>query len=180
MKKQRYFSQNQKGFGCIVAAVLLILSSKELIWQKRGSQIWLSMPRTCLKLSRLRNTGISGCDSQIWLPRFCHINSLEDKISNTAATIQPNPFWFWEKSDIWKEDKNQKSGLVSRPIPCSEWGSKTLKWQRPEGLNFTPHLLAQRSLSHILNPGNHLIVIIVFKIPSLNLRKTIRNVFIRN
>ena len=26
-----YFSQNQKGFGCIVAAVLLILSSKELI-----------------------------------------------------------------------------------------------------------------------------------------------------
>ena len=25
------FSQNQKGFGCIVAAVLLILSSKELI-----------------------------------------------------------------------------------------------------------------------------------------------------
>ena len=27
---------------------------------------------------------------------FCHINSLEDKISNTAATIQPNPFWFWE------------------------------------------------------------------------------------
>ena len=28
---------------------------------------------------------------------FCHINSLEDKISNTAATIQPNPFWFWEK-----------------------------------------------------------------------------------
>ena len=29
---------------------------------------------------------------------FCHINSLEDKISNTAATIQPNPFWFWENS----------------------------------------------------------------------------------
>ena len=28
---------------------------------------------------------------------FCHINSLEDKISNTAATKQPNPFWFWEK-----------------------------------------------------------------------------------
>ena len=28
---------------------------------------------------------------------FCHINSLGDKISNTAATIQPNPFWFWEK-----------------------------------------------------------------------------------
>ena len=28
---------------------------------------------------------------------FCHINSLEDKISNTAATIQPNSFWFWEK-----------------------------------------------------------------------------------
>ena len=28
---------------------------------------------------------------------FCHINSLGDKISNTAALIQPNPFWFWEK-----------------------------------------------------------------------------------
>ena len=28
---------------------------------------------------------------------FCHINSLGDKISNTAAPIQPNPFWFWEK-----------------------------------------------------------------------------------
>ena len=27
---------------------------------------------------------------------FCHINSLKDKISNTAATIQPNPFWFCE------------------------------------------------------------------------------------
>ena len=29
---------------------------------------------------------------------FCHINSLGDKISNTAAQIQPNSFWFWEKS----------------------------------------------------------------------------------
>ena len=29
---------------------------------------------------------------------FCHINCLGDKISNTAAPIQPNPFWFWEKS----------------------------------------------------------------------------------
>ena len=28
---------------------------------------------------------------------FCHINSLGDKISNTAAPMQPNPFWFWEK-----------------------------------------------------------------------------------
>ena len=28
---------------------------------------------------------------------FCHINSLGDKISNTAAPIQPNSFWFWEK-----------------------------------------------------------------------------------
>ena len=81
--------------------MLLILSSKELIWQKRGSQIWLSLPRTCSKLSWLRSTGISGCDSQMWLPRFCHINSLEDKISNTAATIQPNPFWFWENQSIY-------------------------------------------------------------------------------
>ena len=28
---------------------------------------------------------------------FSYINSLGDKISNTAALIQPNPFWFWEK-----------------------------------------------------------------------------------
>ena len=28
---------------------------------------------------------------------FCYINSLGDKISNTAAPIQPNPFWFLEK-----------------------------------------------------------------------------------
>ena len=28
---------------------------------------------------------------------FCHINCLGDKLSNTAAPIQPNPFWFWEK-----------------------------------------------------------------------------------
>ena len=49
-----------------------------------------------LKIIMTRSTGISGCDRQILLPRFCHINSLEDKISNTAATIQPNPFWFWE------------------------------------------------------------------------------------
>ena len=32
---------------------------------------------------------------------FCHINSLEDKISNTAATIQPNSFWFWENIYIY-------------------------------------------------------------------------------
>ena len=51
-----------------------------------------------LKIIMIESIGISGCDSKIWLPRFCHINSLEDKISNTAATIQPNPFWFWEKS----------------------------------------------------------------------------------
>ena len=31
---------------------------------------------------------------------FCHIKSLGDKISNTAAPIQPNPFWFWE-NDIY-------------------------------------------------------------------------------
>ena len=31
---------------------------------------------------------------------FCHINCLGDKISNTAAPIQPNPFWFWEKLTI--------------------------------------------------------------------------------
>ena len=37
---------------------------------------------------------------------FCYINSLGDKISNTAALIQPNPFWFWEKLFL----SNSKSG----------------------------------------------------------------------
>ena len=32
---------------------------------------------------------------------FCHISSLGDKISNTAASIQPNPFWFWENIFIF-------------------------------------------------------------------------------
>ena len=36
-KKQWYFSQNQKEFDCIGAAVLLILSPKELIWQKNAA-----------------------------------------------------------------------------------------------------------------------------------------------
>ena len=47
MKKQWYFSQNQKEFGCIVAAVLLILSSKELIWQKTR-QLNLAITATIL------------------------------------------------------------------------------------------------------------------------------------
>ena len=38
---------------------------------------------------------------------FCHINWLGDKISNTAAPIQPNPFWFWEKY-IYSDSQNQK------------------------------------------------------------------------
>ena len=33
---------------------------------------------------------------------FCYINSLGDKINNTAAPIQPNPFWFWEKCTYHK------------------------------------------------------------------------------
>ena len=38
------------------------------------------------------------------------MNSLEDKISNTAATIQPNPFWFWEKlfDKSFKSNQNLK------------------------------------------------------------------------
>ena len=36
---------------------------------------------------------ISKVDSRV----FCHINCLGGNISNTAAPIQPNPFWFWEK-----------------------------------------------------------------------------------
>ena len=36
---------------------------------------------------------------------FCHINCLGDKISNTAASIQPNPFWFWENLYIYTVTK---------------------------------------------------------------------------
>ena len=32
---------------------------------------------------------------------FCHINSLGDKISNTAATIQPNPFGFGKNITVF-------------------------------------------------------------------------------
>ena len=32
---------------------------------------------------------------------FFYINSLGDKISNTAAPIQRNPFWFWENLIIY-------------------------------------------------------------------------------
>ena len=45
---------------------------------------------------------------------FCHINSLRDKISNTAAQIQPNPFWFWEKLSNIKIDTSnfEKLNLI--------------------------------------------------------------------
>ena len=42
---------------------------------------------------------------------FCHINCLGDKISNTAAQIQPNPFWFWE-IDIYIFPKTKKDLVV--------------------------------------------------------------------
>ena len=47
---------------------------------------------------------------------FCHINSLGDKISNTAAPIQPNPFWFWEKSNYMYRiiNDNCPSNFMSR------------------------------------------------------------------
>ena len=50
---------------------------------------------------------------------FCHINSLEDKISNTAATIQPNPFWFWENATICfsqLSSKSRNSGAVLKAL----------------------------------------------------------------
>ena len=60
---------------------------------------------------------------------FCHINSLEDKISNNAATIQPNPFWFWEKYHCFFMFFPQiASNLICegpqeqvREGKCSEW-----------------------------------------------------------
>ena len=53
---------------------------------------------------------------------FCHINCLGDKISNTAAQIQPNPFWFWEKSIYISETKAK---LVLREPSCGLLGSPT-------------------------------------------------------
>ena len=66
--------------------------------KKRGSQLWLSLPLgfhyflAIIILSKIVAV-IAKVDCRV----FCHINSLGDKISNTAAPIQPNSFWFWEK-----------------------------------------------------------------------------------
>ena len=54
---------------------------------------------------------------------FCHINSLGDKMSNTAATIQPNPFWFWENGAIGIEQKLFVQILRSKLI----WGNDSNK-----------------------------------------------------
>ena len=70
MKKQWYFSQNQKGFGCIGAAVLLILSPKELIWQKTRQSTLAITATILLKILTAENGRNSGSDSQSWLPRF--------------------------------------------------------------------------------------------------------------
>ena len=70
MKKQWYFSQNQKGFGCICAVVLLILSLKKLIWQKTRQSTLAITATVLLKIIMAENGGNSGSDSQSWLPRF--------------------------------------------------------------------------------------------------------------
>ena len=45
---------------------------------------------------------------------FCHINCLGDKISNTAAPIQPNPFWFWENIYIYIKTKKKDLVVLAR------------------------------------------------------------------
>ena len=48
---------------------------------------------------------------------FCHINCLGDKISNTAAPIQPNPFWFWENIYIFRSVPVwQKNNISLTPV----------------------------------------------------------------
>ena len=46
---------------------------------------------------------------------FCHINSLENKISNTAATIQPNPFLVLGKISLFVHVFFREL-LVIRPV----------------------------------------------------------------
>ena len=50
---------------------------------------------------------------------FYHINCLGDKISNTAAPIQPNPFWFWEKLFIYLSTVIHISTVIHTGCPKS-------------------------------------------------------------
>ena len=47
---------------------------------------------------------------------FCHINCLGDKISNTAAPIQPNPFWFWENIYIYFSQNQKGFGCIGAAV----------------------------------------------------------------
>ena len=58
---------------------------------------------------------------------FCHINSLGDKISNTAASIQPNPFWFWEKYIYIYIFPKTKKDLVVLSRQCCDSCLRLLK-----------------------------------------------------
>ena len=46
---------------------------------------------------------------------FCHINSLEDKISNTAATIQLNLFGLGEINIYWFHIRKSFKWKLFRP-----------------------------------------------------------------
>ena len=69
---------------------------------------------------------------------FCHISSLGDKISNTAATIQPNLFGFGKSTICFKLAKitngndleNSKYGHISRTASRLQMVSKSRDfWQ---------------------------------------------------
>ena len=61
------------------------------------NQLWLSLPQFPPFSAIIILNKIVAVIAKVDCRVFCHINSLGDKISNTAAPIQPNPFWFWEK-----------------------------------------------------------------------------------
>ena len=51
---------------------------------------------------------------------FCHIISLGDKISNTAATIQPNPFGFGKNFTVYIALLNKIALRRNNEYPSNE------------------------------------------------------------
>ena len=70
--------------------------------KNRGSQICLSQPLIpVLVIINIISSKIVAVIGKFDCRDFCHINSLRDKISNTAATIQPNPFGFGKNITVF-------------------------------------------------------------------------------
>ena len=59
---------------------------------------------------------------------FCHINSLGDKISNTAAPIQPNPFGFGKNITVFSCFPRIACILVSEGFKMQVSGGKCSQW----------------------------------------------------